>query len=274
MRKYTGLLLILLGSWLTGTAQPAIHPDSIIYACPPCDNTCDTIRFAKGGICPICGMTLEKISPNDWRVRLKRLAAGPPKEVTVCLYLQDGVEVLDFAGPLEVFTAAGFKVFTVSRTSNVIQSQRIIPIRPNYSIDNAPPADLIVFFGGQTDASMKDSTLLAWIRARSLSATYTMSVCTGAFILGKAGVLDHLTATTHQYYTDAFASTVPTTKVLPHQRFVDNGKVITTAGVSAGIDGALHLVEKIRGREFAKEVAEMIEYDKWVPDQGLILQHQ
>ena len=98
-----------------------------------------------------------------------------------------------------------------------------------------------------------------------------MSVCTGAFILGRAGILDNLTATTYHLAIDDLTKEFPKTKVLANTRFVDNGTVITTAGISAGIDGALHLVEKLRGRLYAQGVAATMEYDKWVPDQGLVI---
>jgi transcriptional regulator GlxA family with amidase domain len=98
-----------------------------------------------------------------------------------------------------------------------------------------------------------------------------MSVCTGAFFLGQAGILDGLKVTTFHSQIKALQMSFPKTKVLSKVRFVDNGNVITTAGISAGIDGALHLVEKFRGREFAKAIANEIEYDKWIPEQGLIV---
>jgi transcriptional regulator GlxA family with amidase domain len=97
------------------------------------------------------------------------------------------------------------------------------------------------------------------------------SVCTGAFILGRAGLLDNLTATTYHLQIDNLQKAYPKTKVLANTRFVDNGNVITTAGISAGIDGALHLVEKLRGRAYAQGVANTIEYDKWVPENGLVV---
>jgi transcriptional regulator GlxA family with amidase domain len=89
--------------------------------------------------------------------------------------------------------------------------------------------------------------------------------------MGKAGILDNLTATTYHSQIEELQKALPNTKVLPNVRFVDNGNVISTAGISAGIDGALHFVSKIKGEEFAKNVAELIEYDKWIPEQGLII---
>jgi transcriptional regulator GlxA family with amidase domain len=193
------------------------------------------------------------------------------KDLSICFYLQDGVEVLDFAGPLEVFSAAGFKVFIVSRTKDKIAAQGTLAIMPDYSIEDAPPADIMVFFGGNTNTSSNDPALISWIQSRKKSTEYFLSICTGAFIIGKAGLLDGLSATTFHSQITSLRQLLPNTKVLSNVRFVDNGNVITTAGISAGIDGALHLVEKIKGREFAKDVAATIEYDKWAPEDGLIV---
>ena len=103
---------------------------------------------------------------------------------------------------------------------------------------------------------------------------YYFSVCTGVFILGKAGLLDGLTVTTFHESIESLRKALPKTEVLANVRFVDNGRVITSAGISAGIDGALHLVEKLRGRHEAIRIAAHMEYDHWVPEQGLILEQE
>ena len=109
-----------------------------------------------------------------------------------------------------------------------------------------------------------------WLQHKT-NPKYYFSVCTGAFILGKAGLLDGLTTTTFHNSIQQLQKEVPKTKVLSNVRFVDNGRVITTAGISAGIDGALHLVSKILGEQKALEVAKTMEYDKWVPNQGMVI---
>jgi transcriptional regulator GlxA family with amidase domain len=191
--------------------------------------------------------------------------------MTICFYLQDGVELLDFAGPMEVFSYAGFKVFTVSRKKEPITTQGILKIIPDYSIDDAPPADIMAFFGGNYEPPSHDPALLGWIKSRRASTDYFFSVCTGSFILGRAGLLDSLSATTHYAAIEQLQKALPQTHVLANVRVVDNGRVITTSGVSAGIDGALRLVSRLRGEDLAKRVAEWIEYDKYVPNQGLVL---
>jgi transcriptional regulator GlxA family with amidase domain len=263
------LLLLTLALFSTGIAcsQKKALKDSIVFVCPPCGGGCDETAFAKSGNCPHCGMALVSETLKDFMNKKST-------NMSICFYLQNGVEVLDFAGPLEVFTAAGFKVFIVSKTKDKIVAQGTLTIVPDYSIEDAPPADIMVFFGGSTNAPSNDPALISWIQSRKKSTEYFLSVCTGAFIIGKAGLLDNLTATTFHSQIESLRQMLPKTKVLSNVRFVDNGNIITTAGISAGIDGALHLVEKLKGRAFAKNVAAVIEYDKWVPENGLIVKNQ
>jgi transcriptional regulator GlxA family with amidase domain len=237
------------------------------WVCEPCGNACDTIVYKHPGTCPICGMKLEKQSA----AKRNAIAASQQGKLTVCFYLQPGVEVLDFAGPMEVFVDAGFRVFTVSGKKEPIYSQGVLRILPDYTLEDAPQADILAFFGGNVGPSTQDMGLISWVRSRKKDTRYFFSVCTGAFILAKAGLLDGLTATTFHSSIDELRVSYPATKVLSNVRFVDNGTIITTAGISAGIDGALHLVAKLLGDESAKEVATTMEYDKWVPRQGLIL---
>jgi transcriptional regulator GlxA family with amidase domain len=253
-----------------GTGGGAPAADSMAYFCPPCSNDCDTIAYKQPGTCPYCGMALER---RRIAARKKAMADDYMKKISVCFYLQDGVEVLDFAGPMEVFSAAGFRVFTVSKNKAPLKSQGILTVMPDYSITDAPPADIIAFFGGNTGPSVADEELISWVRSRASSTRYFFSVCTGAFILGKAGILDGLTATTFHSAIDGLRAALPTTKVLSNVRFVDNGRVITTAGVSAGIDGALHVVAKLKGDDAATAATQYMEYDKWVPGQGLVVRN-
>jgi transcriptional regulator GlxA family with amidase domain len=204
-------------------------------------------------------------------VRAQTPPSHLPEKISICFYLQDGVEVLDFAGPMEVFSYAGFQVFTVSKKKEPLMAQGILKVIPDYSLADAPPADILAFFGGNAGPSAADPALISWIHSRKDATQYYFSVCTGAFILGKAGILDGLTATTFHESIESLRKQVPMTKVLANVRFVDNGRVITTAGISAGIDGALHLVAKLKGEEMAKEVASYMEYDKWLPEQGLVI---
>lgn len=254
MKKYLLCWLVLIS--LPGLAQ---KEEGEIYVCPPCNNACDKLTFEKEGVCPHCNMTLIKKS------------AVNKKPMTICFYLQDGVEVLDFAGPMEVFSYSGAKIFTVSKTRTPIKSQGILKIIPDYDITDAPEYDILAVFGGNSGNASNDPEVISWIKAREKTTQYYFSVCTGAFIFGKAGLLDNLTVTTFHESIESLKKAVPTAKVLSDARYVDNGKIITTAGISAGIDGALHLVEKLHSKEMANQVAFYMEYDKWVPGQGLVI---
>jgi len=253
--------MLVSAFWLQ--AQQSSTKNDAAYYCPPCDSQCDKLSFAKPGTCEHCGMVLTKQTSEQ---RKKSMSA---KKLSIAFYLQDGVEVLDFAGPMEVFSYAGFQIFTVSKTKDLITSQGILKVMPDYDIKNAPQSDILAFFGGNADRASNDPELIAWVKTRRPS--YYFSVCTGAFILGKAGLLDNQSATTFHLSIDNLRKEFPKAKILADVRFVDNGEIITTAGISAGIDGALHLVAKLKGEEIAKNTAFYMEYDKWVPKEGLIV---
>ncbi len=232
-----------------------------IYVCPPCGNpTCDHMIFDEPGTCPHCAMDLEDLNIKD-----------SLQKITVALYLQDNVEILDFAGPLEVFQIAGFHVFTVSKKKENLVTQRTLSFTPDYAINDAPPSNVMAFFGGGHVRPMEDANVIEWIQSRKPKTEYVFTVCTGAFIAGKAGLLDNLTATTYHSQIPSLQNALPKTKVVSNVRFVDNGKVITTAGISAGIDGALHFVAKVRSVEYAQAVAKAMEYEYWKPNNGLIV---
>lgn len=235
------------------------------YYCPPCHHACDSLAFDTAGRCPHCNMELMRQTAEE-----RKAAAKPLK---IAFYLQDGVEVLDFAGPMEVFNYANFDIFTVSKTKGPITSQGVLKIMPDYTLDNAPPADILAFFGGNAGSVADDPEVIGWIK-RQTNVMHYFSVCTGAFILGKASLLDGLTVTTFHQSIENLKQAVPQAKVLSNVRYVDNGQVITSAGISAGIDGALHLVTKLRGIEMARHVAAYMEYDKWVPSSGLVINAQ
>jgi len=253
-------LLCLVGT----TYAQAKKENDLAYFCTLCNSSCDETAYDKPGKCTHCNMELVKMSKAERKAELSR------KPISVAFYLQDGIEVLDFAGPMEVFAYAGFKVFTVSKTKDPIISQGILKVIPDYSIDDAPPSDMIAFFGGNAGNGFDDK-VITWLKSREKNTQYFFSVCTGAYALAKAGLLDNKTATTFHLSLDNLQKNYPKIDVRKDVRFVDNGTVITTAGISAGIDGALHLVAKLKGEQAAKDAAFYMEYDKWVPKEGLVL---
>ena len=197
----------------------------------------------------------------------------------IALVLFDEVEVLDFAGPFEVFSVTGrrnlgkpFEVFTVAE-KETIQARNNLVVKPTYTFDQAPDADIFLvpggggyFSNGQPFGSrreMNNPVMINWVKNQHAKSELTLSVCTGALILAKAGLLDGLQATTHFMAIDTLRQLAPTTTVLPDKRFVDNGKIILSAGVSAGIDMAFYVVAKLQGPEVALETARYMQYDYW-----------
>ncbi|WP_020595862.1 DJ-1/PfpI family protein [Spirosoma panaciterrae] len=191
----------------------------------------------------------------------------------IAILLYPGVELLDFAGPLEVFNhMEGAKVYTVAAQSGPMTiMQKMLTVVPEYTLSTAPKADILVVPGGRMEEVMQDSSVVDWIRRTTEGRNLTMSVCTGTFLLGKAGLLDGKRITTHWAATQMLKQMTPKATVLEHTRFVDQGSLITTAGVSAGIDGALHVVARLKGMEAAQRIARIMEYDKWDPQAGLVV---
>lgn len=191
----------------------------------------------------------------------------------IAILLYPGVELLDFAGPLEVFNhMEGAKVYTVAAQSGPMTiMQKMLTVVPEYTLSTAPKADILVIPGGRMEEVMQDSSVVDWIRRTTEGRNLTMSVCTGTFLLGKAGLLDGKRITTHWAATQMLKQMTPKATVLEHTRFVDQGSLITTAGVSAGIDGALHVVARLKGMEAAQRIARIMEYDKWEPQAGLVV---
>lgn len=191
-----------------------------------------------------------------------------PKKVAIFLY--KGAEILDLAGPSEVFAASGFDTYTMSVDGKEVLSQGFITIKPQYSLENAPIPDIVVFPGGGATVPANDARVMEWVKKLHDRGSILMSVCTGAQILARAGYLDNKNITTWHGYIKDLQKLVPTAVVLGNTRYVDNGNIITTAGVSAGIDGALYLVSRLNGMEAAKQTAYYMEYDKWDPRAGRV----
>jgi transcriptional regulator GlxA family with amidase domain len=187
--------------------------------------------------------------------------------LNVLILIYDGIYLLDFCGPLEVFHDAmtqdnkpAFNTALIAKSLNPIKCHTGTVVTPNYSIDNCPVPDILVIPGGNLNFIQENKILGAWIKSVSLKTKFILSVCTGAFILAELGLLDGLNATTWFGAVKNLKEEYPKINVLSNKRVVDNGKIITTAGVSAGIDGALHVISKAYSIEIAKKTAEFIEY--------------
>jgi len=227
-----------------------------IYQCAPCGCESDGKHFDKPANCKDCGMKLVAVT-NPFSY-LKNL----DKPMNVAILLFSHAQVLDYAGPYDVFTSAGsknFNVYTVGATKEPIITMPNLSVNPQYSILDSPKPDILIIPGGMWTSV--DAATLKWIKMHSMQVDYTFSICTGAFILAEIGILDNLEATTHTAGIEILRKNYPAIKkVHNNKRFVDNGKVITSAGVSAGIDASFHLIEKILGKEWAKAVSNNLEY--------------
>jgi putative intracellular protease/amidase len=158
-----------------------------------------------------------------------------------------------------------FNIYTVAEHSGALTTAMGMSVNPKYSIDSAPKPEIIVVPGGDVDAAMKSQRVMKWLQDSSARAEIVMSVCNGAFILARAGLLDGLEATTTSLLIERLKDAAPRTRVVSDRRFVDNGKIITTAGLSSGIDGSLHVIDRLYGRGTAQMAALGMEYD-WDPE--------
>jgi len=191
----------------------------------------------------------------------------------VAILIFDAVEVLDFAGPCEVFHVTGevlnsppFQVYTVAETAGAIKARGQLSINPHYTIHTCPPPDILLIPGGiGTRRLLHNQVTLDWIKAQAGRVEYLLSVCTGALVLGQAGLLDGLAATTHHTTFDLLRQLAPTATVREDRRYVDNGRIITSAGISAGIDMALYVVQKLVGEAGQQATLAEMEY-RWQPE--------
>lgn len=191
----------------------------------------------------------------------------------VAILIFDEVEVLDFCGPFEVFSVTGkrenlspFTVYTVAEKSGPILARNHLSVNPRYTIWDCPQPDILLVPGGLgTRKEMHNSVLTEWIKGCSQRAELVLSVCTGALLLAKAGLLEGLAATTHHGALELLKEVAPNTTIRTTERFIDNGRIIVSAGISAGIDMSLYVVAKLLGKEQALETAHYMEYD-WKPE--------
>lgn len=186
------------------------------------------------------------------------------KKVAIMLF--PGVQIIDYTGPYEVLGAAGFEVFTVAEKAEPLTTNMGMVVTPTYTFANCPKPDILVLPGGTVpqvaDASDPQVT---FVKSMVPNVTYTMSVCNGAFWLANAGLLDGKQATTFYGMLDDMKNKYPKVQVIDDKKYADNGSIICTAGLSSGIEGALHMVEKVNGLGEAKAVALNMEYN-WQPD--------
>ncbi|HQR39464.1 MAG TPA: DJ-1/PfpI family protein [Blastocatellia bacterium] len=202
------------------------------------------------------------------RRALKAEPAPTPRNLAILLF--EGVQIVDYTGPYETFGHAWdngpmFNIYTVAAKPGPITTAMGMVVTPTYTFANCPKPNVLVLPGGNVDPNASNPEVIKWVQTTSRDAEFVMSVCNGAFFLAKAGMLDGLTATTYHSMIDDLQKAAPTCKAVYDERFVDNGKIITTAGISSGIDGSLHLIERLAGKGVAQNAALGMEYN-WQPE--------
>jgi transcriptional regulator GlxA family with amidase domain len=193
------------------------------------------------------------------------------KQWNIAILMFDDVEVLDFAGPFEVFGVARyedgsqpFNVCLVSEDGKRVIARNGLKVDVDYGLSDCPKLDLLLIPGGQgTRTLMYNENVQAWIQSQYDDVEHLLTVCTGSLVVAKTGLLSGLAATTYHTAFDLLTEAEPTLEPRPGERWVDNGKIITSAGVSAGIDMALHTVSRLLGKEFADQTARFMEYEYW-----------
>lgn len=200
---------------------------------------------------------------------------GAPLQVAILVF--DQVEVLDFAGPYEVFTTASrvhqrpsgeapagrgplFEVRAVARTLAPVRARAGLQLLPDADFGSCTQADVLIVPGGVVDAAQQCPETLAWIARISATAQITASVCTGCFLLAASGVLRTERVTTHWEDLDDLRRQFPALEVCDSVRWVDLGRLLTSAGISAGMDMSLHLVERLGGEALALRTARQMDY--------------
>jgi len=186
----------------------------------------------------------------------------------VAILLFNDVEVLDFAGPFEVFSVTSelnnyefFHVYTVAAELGAITAVNGLSVNPRYCFADCPRPDIVIIPGGiGSRVAMNNSRVVEWLQIAARNAELVLSVCSGARILAKSGLLDGLEATTHHEVIEHLRELAPHTTVRENVRFVDTGRIMTSGGISAGIDLSFYVVDKLLGEEVAAKTARYMEY--------------
>ena len=212
---------------------------------------------------------------GKWAPQNAAVSRAKPVPRNLAILIFDNVQIIDYTGPYETFghaysdDAPAFNIYTVSEKAGPITTAMGMTVTPKYSFDTAPRPDVLLIPGGGVKDQVANPNVIKWIQDKARDAEVVMSVCNGAFILAKAGLLDGLEATTTSNLIPMLREVAPKTRVVDDRRFVDNGKIITTAGLSSGIDGSLHVIERFFGRGTAQMAALGMEYN-WDPESKFV----
>ena len=191
------------------------------------------------------------------------------KKINVGIFIFNEVEVLDFTGPFEVFSITEknneklFNVTVISENFEIIHARNGLKIQPDVSFNDEPDLDILIIPGGYgaEEIEIKNTKVLDWIKTQKEKVKILASVCTGAFLLAESGILDYKKATTHWMDISKLENDYPKIKVIRDTRFVDEDNIITSGGISSGINMSFHIIEKLFGIQIAEMTAKRMEYD-------------
>ncbi len=255
------LTAIILFFFFMSNAQDS----EVGFVCGPCGCGQDEVFHDQPGHCKACGMELFAAYKAKYRPTSGRVTNAPRKTVAVLLF--PGVQIIDYTGPWEVFGQANWNVFTVAKTDELLETAMGMQVKPHYSFEDAPEADFLLVPGGNVQHN--DEEIQQWLKQQAKEKEQILSVCNGAYHLGAAGLLDGKQATTFAPLIPGLSQVAPKAEVLSDVRWTDNGKILTSAGLSSGIDAAIYLVSKYQGLGNAQRIATHLEYD-WSPDKGFV----
>jgi transcriptional regulator GlxA family with amidase domain len=228
-----------------------------------------SVAVGAGIAVPLAALGFERTraQPETSGLPARPLPVPADGVIRTAVAIGPGANVIDLSGPWEVFQDAAvgggvgqFELYTVAEDTSAVEASGGLRIEPAYSYATAPPPHLVV-----VPAHQSSPRTLAWLRGVAPQADLVMSVCTGAFVVAEAGLLDGKTATTHHQSCDALEDAFPSIRVVRRRRFVEHQHVATAGGLSSGIDLALRVVERYLGREAANATAEFMEYERRSP---------
>ncbi len=259
------LLILLLGSALNHLAfgeRNVQHVDSTTESntwwCPMRGKPCELKDFVEQATCDQCGMKL--ITKSDFQ---EQEAERKSNQKTLGVILYPGFELLDVFGPVEMWNYdPNLNVIFVAEKAGRVNSIHGMPTIAEFSFETCPKLDIMMVPGGMgTLTEVKNEKMLEFLKAKNEETTITTSVCSGSWILAQAGLLDGRKATSNKLYFDEAKKFGTDVEWVQQARWVDDGKLITSSGVSAGMDMALHLIERLHGTEQAELVAKITEYN-------------
>ena len=186
--------------------------------------------------------------------------------MNIGIYIYDQAEVLDFSGPFEVFSVANrlanldWNIWLVAEEESLVEARGVFQVKPHYSIQNVPELDVLIVVGGVHSDELRKTEVINWIRKTTEKTHITASVCTGAFLMAEAGLLDGLEVTTHWEDISDLYRNYKKLLIREGARWIEQGKLFTAAGISAGIDMSLELVARLADAELAEHTARQMEY--------------